>query len=105
MKNNQSTPAHTPKDLLDDLRGLVVEAEKMMGESLSGRTDEAVSALRARFDTAHERFSHLYEGAKRQVATGAKITDETIRENPYQSLAVAAGAGLLVGLLLGRRGE
>ena len=36
---------------------------------------------------------------------GAKYTDETIRENPYQSMAVAAGLGLLVGVLIGRRSK
>ncbi|MBL9200173.1 MAG: DUF883 family protein, partial [Opitutaceae bacterium] len=33
----------------------------------------------------------------------AKCTDSAIREHPYQALAIALGAGLLVGVLLGRR--
>lgn len=104
MKNSHDT-AQTPKDLLNDLHTLVAEAEKMMGDSLSEHTADAVGALRERFDAAQERMSELYAGAKKKVVAGAKCTDETIRANPYQSLAVAAGVGLLVGVLLGRRSK
>ena len=104
MKNNTET-AQTPKDLLNDLHALVAEAEKMMGDSLSEHTEDAVSALRSRFDAAQERFADLYAGARKRVVAGAKYTDETIRANPYQSIALAAGVGLLVGVLLGRRSK
>lgn len=104
MKNNQST-AQTPKELLNDLHTLVAEAEKMMGDSLSEHTADAVSALRTRFDAAQERMSEVYAGARQKVVAGAKCTDAAIRANPYQSLAIAAGVGLLVGVLLGRRSQ
>jgi ElaB/YqjD/DUF883 family membrane-anchored ribosome-binding protein len=104
MKNNKSS-AQTPKDLLNDLQALVAEAEKMMGESISEHTADAVSALRSRYDAASERMGEMYEGARKRVVAGAKCTDEAIRENPYQSMAIAAGVGLLVGVLLGRRSK
>src|SRR5258708_16325152 len=104
MQNSKDT-ASTPKELLNDLQALVVEAETMMTDSLSENATEAVSNLRARFDAVQERFSDIYEGTKKKVVEGAKYTDETIRESPYQSLAVAAGIGLLVGVLLGRRSK
>ena len=102
MKNNTDT-ARTPKELLNELQALVAEAETMMADSLSEHSAEALSNLRARFSAAQERFSDVYEGAKKKVVAGARYTDETIRANPYQSLAIAAGVGLLVGVLLGRR--
>ena len=104
MKNNKSS-AQTPKDLLNDLQALVAEAEKMMGESISEHTADAVSALRSRYDAASERMGEMYEGARKRVVASAKCTDEAIRENPYQSMAIAAGVGLLVGVLLGRRSK
>lgn len=104
MNNNPTTtPAQTPKELLEDLHVLVQEAEKMMGDSISEHTADAVSALRVRFDAAQERLGELYEGARQKVVAGAKCTDTAIRENPYQAMAIAAGVGLLVGILLGRR--
>jgi ElaB/YqjD/DUF883 family membrane-anchored ribosome-binding protein len=105
MKNNHETTAQTPKELLNDLHTLVAEAEKMMGDSLSEHTEDAVSSLRTRFDAAQERLSDLYAGAKTRVVAGAKCTDAAIRENPYQALAIAAGVGLLAGVLLGRRSK
>ncbi len=105
MKNNNDTSAQTPKELLNDLHTLVNEAEKMMGDSISEHTADAVSALRARFDATHERLAELYTGARQKVIAGAKCTDATIRANPYQSLAIAAGVGILVGVLLGRRSK
>lgn len=103
MKNRNATSAQTPKELLNDLHSLVADAEKMMSESVSEHTDDALSAMRTRFEAAQERLGELYEGARSKVAAGAKYTDETIRANPYQSIAIAAGVGLLVGVLLGRR--
>jgi ElaB/YqjD/DUF883 family membrane-anchored ribosome-binding protein len=104
MKNNKGS-TQTPKELLTELQTLVAEAEKMMGESLSEHTEDAMSALRARYDAAQERLGDLYEGARKKVVAGAKCTDEAIRANPYQSMAIAAGVGLLVGVLLGRRSK
>ena len=105
MKNNNATTAQTPKELLNDLHALVQEAEKMMGDSISEHTADAVGALRLRFDAAQERLGELYEVARKKVVAGAKCTDTAIRENPYQAMAIAAGAGLLIGVLLGRRGR
>lgn len=105
MKNTSETNAQTPEELLNDLHALVAEAEKMMGGSLTEHTTDAVSALRNRFDAAQERLAALYAGARKQVVAGAQCTDAAIRANPYQSLAIAAGVGVLVGVLLGRRSK
>jgi ElaB/YqjD/DUF883 family membrane-anchored ribosome-binding protein len=104
MKSNKDT-AHTPKELLHDLQALVVEAETMLGDSVTEHSSEAVDNLHARFTAAQERLAELYDGAKKRVVAGAKCTDESIRANPYQSLAIAAGVGLLVGVLVGRRSK
>lgn len=102
MKNNKET-AQTPQDLLNDLHSLVAEAEKMMGESFSEHTADALGSLRMRYDAAQERLGEMYQVTKKRVVAGAQCTDAAIRANPYQSIAIAAGAGLLLGVLLGRR--
>lgn len=105
MKNNNEPSAQTSNELLNDLHALVNEAEKMTGDSLSEHSTAAISALRTRFESAQERLGELYTGTKKRVVAGAKCTDEAIRANPYQSLAIAAGVGLLVGVLVGRRSK
>lgn len=103
MKNHAPSTAQTPQELVNDLQALVAEAQKMMSDSLTEHTAEAVGALRARFAAAQERLGDLYTGAREKVVAGARYTDETIRANPYQSIAIAASIGLLVGVLIGRR--
>ena len=104
MKNNKDT-VHTPKELLHDLQALVAEAEAMIADSVTEHSAGAIDSLRARFDAAQERCADAYAGARKKVIAGAKYTDTTIRENPYQSLAIAAGIGLLLGVYLGRRSK
>jgi ElaB/YqjD/DUF883 family membrane-anchored ribosome-binding protein len=104
MKNNKDT-AQTPKELLHDLQALVAEAEAMIADSVTEHSAEAIDSLRSRFVAAQERCADAYAGARKKVIAGAKYTDESIRANPYQSLAIAAGLGLLVGVLLGRRSK
>jgi ElaB/YqjD/DUF883 family membrane-anchored ribosome-binding protein len=101
----KTSATHTPKQLLTDLQSLVAEAETMMSNSLSEHSAEAFNKLRERFDVARERFSAVYDDARRKVVAGAECTDATIRANPYQSLGVELGVGLLAGVLLARRGR
>jgi len=103
----QNESAKAPEDLLNDLlgelRSLVVDAEKVIGGSAAEHSEAAVGALRARFAAAQERFAALYTNTRQKVVAGVKCTDEAIRENPYKALGIALGAGLLAGVLLGRR--
>jgi ElaB/YqjD/DUF883 family membrane-anchored ribosome-binding protein len=103
MKNTKE--ATTPNELLHDLQTLVAEAEAMIADSVTEQSAEAVDSLQARFHAAQERFADAYAGARKRVIAGAKCTDAAIRENPYQALAIAAGVGLLAGVLLGRRSK
>jgi ElaB/YqjD/DUF883 family membrane-anchored ribosome-binding protein len=100
MKNSHASSTDNPDTFLADLRTLVTEAEKLLSQ---GEDSGHGSALRARFEAAQERFSDMYTGAKKRIIAGGKFTDQAIRENPYQSVAIAAGVGLLLGVLLGRR--
>jgi len=102
MKHNKNE-AKTPSDLLDDLRSLVSEAEKMMTDSVVAPTEEAVNTLRERFKATQARLADVYADTKRHVSAGAHYTDETIRAHPYPALAIAVGVGALLGMLIGRR--
>lgn len=102
MKNNKDTP-HTAKELMGELQTLVAEAQGMMADSLAEHSAEAMASIRERLDAVQEKLSDVYDSTKKRVAAGAKQADETIRENPYQSMAVALGVGVLIGVLVGRR--
>lgn len=93
---------HTPEEILAELRGLVSEAESMVGKTLD-TSDSVVATLRARYEAAQERLTDAYGEARRKAAAGVRYADETIRESPYKSIAIAATAGLVVGLIVAMR--
>ena len=105
IETQTQTQAQTPEELLQDLRNLVAEAEKMLLDTAGGHSHEAIDALRDRFETAQERLAEFYSSAKTKVIAGVKKTDQVIRENPYQAMAVALGVGVALGVLLGRRSK
>src|SRR5690348_16518827 len=102
MKTNQAT-TQTPAELLTQLQALVLEAETMISDANAERCDGPLANQRERFGAAQERLTDLCAAAKNKVVAGAKSTDTAIRQNPYQSLAVALGVGLVAGVLIGRR--
>ena len=92
-------------ELISEMQALVAEAETMIAGSISEHSAQAFSKLRERFNDVRERFGAAYTEAQRKVVAGAKYTDETIRANPYQSIALAVAIGLIVGVLVSRRSD
>jgi len=102
MKNNNESST-APKELLTELQSLASDAKSMVTDSTAEASSECLNDLRDRFSAVQERFSEIYDGAKKKVVAGARSTDATIRENPYAALAITLGIGIGLGVLLGRR--
>lgn len=88
--------------LAQDVRVLVKDAEELLkatGNDLSDKANEARSRLMATLDKAKATCHELEEKAR----VGAKMADQVIRGHPYQSIGVAFGVGLLIGVLVNRR--
>ncbi|HSY53873.1 MAG TPA: hypothetical protein VK785_05465 [Opitutaceae bacterium] len=103
MKNDRSdiSLAETPEQLLETLRQLVAETERLLGDS-SGLAAEKAEELRARINRAGEALRGFYGTARQKIITSARCADETIRSHPYESLAVSLGVGVLLGALIRR---
>ncbi|MDB6123369.1 MAG: hypothetical protein JWQ71_2362 [Pedosphaera sp.] len=56
-------------------------------------------------EEAKNRMSELWDVSRERAANYARVTDEKIRENPYQTIGIAFGLGLLIGVLINRRGS
>lgn len=102
MKNNQTSTAERPSDILDELHALVTKAEKIVSRSLKSDPDGTPS-LQERFRDTRGQVSDFYTTTKDQVVSGAKSTHKAIQANPYQSLAIATGVGILIGVIASRR--
>ena len=92
----------TKAKLAEDLRLVAEDAEELIkatGGELAEKTREIRDRLKIVLEDAKVTCARLEE----QAAAGFRATDRTIRENPYSSIGIALGAGLLIGFLLKRR--
>ncbi len=85
-----------------DLRGKYVVAKSavkdLAGEATKAATSYAGDVKGRASDWVHEKHEVIHE---RLDDTQAAVL-EYVRKNPYKALAAAAGAGLLLGVLLSR---
>lgn len=99
--SNESATASS--SVLSELKDLVAEAQTLLSESNATPSAEEVDSLRCRCENAQKRLGEMYSNTKKRVVEGAHQADESIRQNPYQSAAVALLAGVIVGVWIGRR--
>jgi ElaB/YqjD/DUF883 family membrane-anchored ribosome-binding protein len=98
---NLSSEEVTTEKLVEDLRTLVQDAEQLVKASGSNMAE----ASRQELLTALQRLKLRAEHMRQQAVAGARATDRLIRQNPYRSLGVVFGAGLVLGMIIrGRRG-
>jgi ElaB/YqjD/DUF883 family membrane-anchored ribosome-binding protein len=96
----------TTDKLIADLQLVVSDAEELL-KATAGQAGEKVAAARVRaqasVDAAKARM--LAAGAKvgERSREAAKATDEYVHENPWSAIGVAAGLGVLLGYLIGRK--
>ena len=88
--------------LVSDLKSVTKDAEELL-KTVSGEEGNGSHDLRMRLNTAIESAKATYHRLEEKAVAGAKATDKVIREHPYESLGVAFGLGLLVGVLVTRK--
>lgn len=101
-----ATKISTPKALKQDIQVLLDDAQKLFKEAASATGDKA-DALRVKgqslLEDALEKAQSLQAVAVEKGKEVAAKTDDYVRENPWQTAAIALGAGVIAGLLLGRK--
>ncbi len=92
--------------LIQDFRIVVADAEELLRATAS-QAGEKVTAARERIqDSLHAAKVKLAEAEDVIVQQGrlaVRVTDEYVQENPWRAVGIAAGVGLIIGLLIGRR--
>ena len=92
--------------LVADMKNVVADAEEIL-RATAGVAGDKMAELRERIGV-HLRDAQLrLEDAEALVVdktkAAARATDVYVNENPWQSVGIAAGVGLLLGLIIGRR--
>ena len=59
--------------------------------------------IRENLIAAKHKLVDIEESIAVKAKEAARATDEYVHEHPWQAIGTAAGVGLLVGLLIGRR--
>jgi ElaB/YqjD/DUF883 family membrane-anchored ribosome-binding protein len=92
--------------LMNDLKRVLADAEALL-VATADDTGEEVTRLRSRVTaTLSQAKTGLIEAQAAVVdkaKVAAKATDEYVHDNPWKSIGIAAGVGLLVGAIIGRR--
>jgi ElaB/YqjD/DUF883 family membrane-anchored ribosome-binding protein len=81
--------------LMQDLRAVVTDAEQLL-RATAGQSEEEIAKLRAR---AEESLRAAQASLKQ---AGAEL-DEHVRSHPWAAVGIAAGLGVLLGLLISRK--
>jgi ElaB/YqjD/DUF883 family membrane-anchored ribosome-binding protein len=79
-----------------------METQSEIGNGHSATLQQLISDLKA---VVHDGEALLKTGAgqlKEKAVAGAKFTDDKIRHNPYPSIGIVFGLGLLLGILAHR---
>jgi ElaB/YqjD/DUF883 family membrane-anchored ribosome-binding protein len=95
-------PEVSREKLAQDLRVLIRDAEELLKAGVTGAGGKA-EELKSRLQASVNRVKEQYNQVQDKVAAGAKATDTVIREHPYESIGVAFGVGLLIGVLVTRK--
>ena len=93
-------------ELAANLQRLVNEAEQLLKPAGQVGSEEAGGALRMaeeKLRRAKEEYLRLEETVLLNARYAGRATDRAVHEHPYAAMGIAAGVGLLLGLLIARR--
>jgi ElaB/YqjD/DUF883 family membrane-anchored ribosome-binding protein len=80
---------------MDELRNVIADAEELL-RATADQTGPKVQEVRARAEESLRAAREHLQGAGKQL-------DTQVREHPWAAVGIAAGVGLIVGILLSRK--
>ncbi|MBI1892136.1 MAG: DUF883 domain-containing protein [Burkholderiales bacterium] len=94
------------KTVRNDMKTLVRDAQELFREATAA-TGEKADELRSKgLDMLETALARAQEMQTAAIETGKEIaetTDDFVKENPWKAVAISAGVGLLVGMLIARK--
>ena len=83
------------EQLTQDLRAMIGEAEELL-KATAGQTGERIEKVRARAEES-------VRVARERLRSAADELNGRVQDNPWAAVGVAAGIGLITGILLSRK--
>jgi ElaB/YqjD/DUF883 family membrane-anchored ribosome-binding protein len=92
----QGDPRQVTTDkLMQDLRAITADAEELL-KATAGQTGERIEEIRARAEQS-------VLAARERLQDAVQDMNGRVQENPWTAVGIAAGIGLLAGILLARK--
>jgi len=92
--------------LVSDMKVVVSDAEEIL-RATAGVAGEKMADLRERIGErlrdAKLRIADAEAALVDKTKAAARATDDYVNENPWQAVGIAAGIGLLIAIIIGRR--
>jgi ElaB/YqjD/DUF883 family membrane-anchored ribosome-binding protein len=95
MNKHTTHTAHDIGSLAEDARALLSATGDVAGEK--------VAEARKRLATALDNAKEIASNVRDRAVASAKAADEAVREHPYKAMAIAVGAGALLGYIMASR--
>lgn len=92
--------------LMSDVKMVVEDADELMrvtAGQAGQRAADATARVQNRFKLAKQELAHAQDAAIEKAKALGQTTDGYVHENPWKAIGLAAGVGVVVGLLFGRR--
>jgi ElaB/YqjD/DUF883 family membrane-anchored ribosome-binding protein len=106
MSNNIQSTTVTKEQLISDFKIVIADAEALL-RATANQGGEAVTNLRAKAEeslaAAKVKLADAQDALIEKGKIAAQATDDYVHEKPWHAVGIAAGVGLVVGLLIGRR--
>ena len=94
------------EQLIDDFNVLVADAEALL-KATANQGGDKLAEVRAKAEQSLQamkaRMVEVQASLIIKTKAAAKATDVYVHENPWKSVGVAAGVGLVIGMLISRR--
>lgn len=101
-----ATDLVTREKLVSDLKVVISDAEELL-HATANQAGEKIAEIRVKAEenlrNAKIRLARAEEAMLERTKAAARATDDYVRANPWRAVGIAAGAGFIVGLLVGRR--
>ncbi|HUO95322.1 MAG TPA: DUF883 family protein [Steroidobacteraceae bacterium] len=94
------------RKLMEDLRTVVADAEALLSATAHDASEKARDAREratGSVEQARKRLEELEEDLRKRAQAAADDAGRYVKDNPWQSIGIAAAVGVVVGLILGRR--
>ncbi|MFT3962431.1 DUF883 family protein [Propionivibrio sp.] len=106
MSDVTDFPSNSKEKLVSDMKVVVSDAEEIL-RATTGVAGDKIGELRERIAErlrdAKVRIADAEDMLVNRTKAAARATDDYVNDNPWRAVGIAAGVGLLLGIIIGRR--